>query len=104
MAAFCTCVRIIYTVAHVAIISVHIYRTSVIKISSQKQSERSGKRSGAGRKTSERERSGERDFRKERGAGAGDRGTGTERRAEVQKIGEARSSILARSRSAHTLW
>jgi hypothetical protein len=55
----------------------------MIAISSQKQSERSGKRSGAGRKTSERERSGERDFRKKRGAGAecgaGDRGTGTER-------------------------
>jgi hypothetical protein len=30
----------------------------MIAISSQKQSERSGKRSGAGRKTSERERSG----------------------------------------------
>jgi hypothetical protein len=42
----------------------------MIAISSQKQSERSGKRSGAGRKTSERERSGERDFRKKRGAGA----------------------------------
>jgi hypothetical protein len=53
----------------------------MIAISSQKQSERSGKRSGAGRKTSERERSGERDFRKKTGAerGAGDRGTGTER-------------------------
>jgi hypothetical protein len=41
--------------------------------------------SGAGRKASERERSGERDFRKKRGAGAergaGDRGTGTERGA-----------------------
>jgi hypothetical protein len=40
----------------------------MIAISSQKQSERSGKRSGAGRKTSERERSGERDFRKKTGA------------------------------------
>jgi hypothetical protein len=43
----------------------------------------SGAGSGAGRKASERERSGERDFRKKRGAGAergaGDRGTGTER-------------------------
>jgi hypothetical protein len=40
----------------------------MIAISSQKQSERSGKRSGAGRKTSER--SGERDFRKKRESGA----------------------------------
>jgi hypothetical protein len=55
----------------------------MITISFQKQSERSGKRSGAGRKTSERERIGARDFRKRRGAGAkrgtaGDRATGTE--------------------------
>jgi hypothetical protein len=63
--------------------------------------------SGAGRKANERERSGERDFRKMRGAGAergaGDRGTGTERGAGVQKIGGAWSGILARSRSAHML-
>jgi hypothetical protein len=73
----------------------------MIAISSQKQSDRSRKRSGAGRKTSER------DFRKKRGAGAecgaGDRGTATERRAEVQKVGGAWSGILARSRSAHML-
>jgi hypothetical protein len=43
----------------------------------QRQSERSGKRSGAGRKSSERERSGERDFRK-------GEGTGTERRIKLQ--------------------
>jgi hypothetical protein len=42
----------------------------MIAISSQKQSERSGKRSGAGRKTSERERSGERDFGKKERSGA----------------------------------
>jgi hypothetical protein len=54
----------------------------MIAISSQKQSERSGKRSGAGRKTSERERSGERDFRKK---------TGAERSAE-REIGERERS------------
>jgi hypothetical protein len=61
----------------------------MIAISSQKQSERSGKRSGAGRKTSERERSGERDFRKKRGAG--ERGAGDRER---ERSGERKSKKL----------
>jgi hypothetical protein len=78
----------------------------MIAILSQKQSERSGKRSGAGRKTSERERSGERDFRKRRGAeGArsGRSGNGNGAVSGSPKIGGAWSGILARSRSAHML-
>jgi hypothetical protein len=42
----------------------------MITISFQKQSERSGKRNEAGRKTSERERSDERDFRKKERSGS----------------------------------
>jgi hypothetical protein len=61
--------------------------------------ERSGKWSGAGRKASERERSGTSEKREERSGRSGN-GNG----AEVQKIGGACSGILACSRSAHMLW
>ena len=70
--------------------------------------ERSGKRSGAGRKPSERERSGERTRRKtmERERSVERRVAERERSGErgSPKVGLSAERLFCRSRSAHMLW